>query len=523
MLIKFQPFPSLDKSLKIYYIFLIKTFIGLEYVMLIFTFLLSILLLFIIIRSYKDNVMFSICLHYFGLGLFMFFSVMFLCQIYQYPTLLSMDTHFFMTLTDKPLSPYTLSKLILISHIIIMLSNFILLSLMVKRKFFIKGLYIILMLAFGFLNWPSTRYMLMIKSHIHTNGYLLLSTLLRPLSSVVFLGMILIPIILIIINYKRTYPQHKRFCINLSVISLLIIVILEIATFFLLPTSAFCSYNLDDYSFPQIIFKSGVEYFESFSANMIIIMMIILNIALILCLIASITKPFRFFIHSNHVNVKALKKLDTNILMMFHTYKNAFWGISELSKQALNNPAFAHNNLVAINKSSKEMFVGVCNSIEMLSFTPESIHTVDLVESIKKTIEKNPINGITFALNSPYDAVLIKINENHIIDILQNITLNSIDAIQLKGNDDGKITYSIHCEPGSVELKITDNGCGIKHSQLKNMFSYFNSTKHSNKHFGIGLVFVKKVINAYNGHLSIKSVYGKYTTVTILFPLPMKE
>lgn len=491
--------------------------------MLIFTFILSILLLFIIMRSYKDNVMFSICLHYLGLGLFMFFSVLFLCQIYQYPTLFSMDTHFFMTLTDKPFSPYTLSKFILISHIVIMLSNFILVCLMVKRKFFIKTMYIILTIAFGFLNWPSVRYMLMIKSHIHNNGYLLLSMLLRPMSSIIFLGMILAPIALIIINYKRTYPQHKRFCVNLSVISLLIIVILEVTAFFLLPTSAFCSYNLDDYSFPRIIFSSGVEYFESFSANMIIVMMIILNIALILCLIASITKPFRFFIHSNHINVKALKKLDSNILMMFHTYKNAFWGISELSAQAIKNPDFAHNNMVAINKSSADMFNGVCKSIEMLSFTPESIHTVDLVEAIKKTIEINRINGITFDIDSPYDAVLIKINENHIIDILQNITLNSIDAIHLKGNQDGKITYSIHCEPGSVELKITDNGCGIKHSQLKNMFSYFNSTKHSNKHFGIGLVFVKKVINAYNGHLSIKSIYGQYTTVTILFPLPMKE
>jgi len=491
--------------------------------MLVFTSLLSILLLFIIIRSYKDNVMISICLHYLGLGLFIFFSLLFLCNMYQYPSLFSIDTHFFLTFIKKPLSPYTLAKLILISHIIIMISNYILLYLITKRAYIIKTLYIIITLAFSFLNWPSVKFMLMIKSYTNSSFYKILNTALRPGSAIIFLTIILIPLALVFINYKRTYIHYKRFCLNLSAISLGLIVILEVVAFFILPTSSFCSFNLDSYSFPSSIYTSGVNSLESLSANMIIIIMVVLNIALLLCLITSFIKPFSFFIHSNNVNVNALKKLNSNIVMMFHTYKNAFWGISELSKQAINNPEFAMDSLAAINQSSTDMFNGICHSIKMLSFTRDNIDTVNLITCIKKTIEANNISGISFQLNSQYDTVYIKINENHILDILQNITQNSIDAIKLKADGDGKIVYNIYCEPASVEIKITDNGCGIKHSQLKNMFSYFNSTKHGSKHFGIGLVFVKKVINAYNGRLSIKSKYGKYTTVTILFPLQMKE
>ena len=493
--------------------------------MLVFTSLLSILLLFIIIRSYKDNVMLSICLHYLGLGLFIFFSVLFLCNMYQYPPLFSLDTHFFLTFIKKPLSPYTLAKLILISHIIIMLSNYVLLCLITKRAYIFKTLYIIITLAFSFLNWPSVKFMLMIKSYTNSSFYRILNVALRPGSAVIFLLIILTPLFLVFINYKRTYIHYKKFCLNLSAISLGLIVILEIVAFFILPTKSFCSFNLDSYSFPNSIYYNGVNSLESLSSNMIIIVMIVLNSALLLCLITSFIKPFSFFIHSNNanVNVNALKKLNSNIVMMFHTYKNAFWGISELSKQALNNPEFAQDSLAAINQSSTDMFNGICQSIKMLSFTRDNIDTVELISCIRKTIDANNISGISFQLNSPYDTVYIKINENHILDILQNITQNSIDAIKLKGDDGGKITYNIFCEPASVEIKITDNGCGIKHSQLKNMFSYFNSTKHGSKHFGIGLVFVKKVINAYNGHLSIKSKCGKYTTVTILFPLQMKE
>jgi len=356
------------------------------------------------------------------------------------------------------------------------------------------------------------------------NIYSILKNITKPFSIVAFLIIIMIPLVMVLVNYKTTYIRYKKFCLNLSVITLSLIVFFEILTFFFLPTRIFCSFNLDSYSYPVEIFNEYSGFYNvSITPKLIIFMMITLNTALLACLIMSYTKPFKFFIHSDLINIKALKKLDNNILMMFHTYKNAFWGISKLSEQSLMYPDSAKDNLTAINHSSTEMFNGICRSIKMLSFSRDSIDTVDLIACIRNVIASNDIGNISFDIKTQYDAVYIKINEGHIMDILQNIVQNSIDAINSKGNNDGEITFKLYCEPGSVELQITDNGCGIKNSQIKNLFSYFNSTKHGNQHFGIGLIFIKKVIKAYNGHISIKSVYGKYTTVTLLFPLPTKE
>ena len=108
-------------------------------------------------------------------------------------------------------------------------------------------------------------------------------------------------------------------------------------------------------------------------------------------------------------------------------------------------------------------------------------------------------------------------------EILKNIFQNSIDAINFKDSAGGVIDVTMHCEPGSAEIKITDNGIGIKHAIIKQIFCMFNSTKHSNYHFGLGLNFVYTAMNAYNGHVSIKSKYGEYTTVTLMFPTAVKE
>ncbi len=61
---------------------------------------------------------------------------------------------------------------------------------------------------------------------------------------------------------------------------------------------------------------------------------------------------------------------------------------------------------------------------------------------------------------------------------------------------------------------VEDNGLGIPKRHLNKIFKIFNTLDTSGKHTGIGLALVKKVIEYYNGSISVDSVEGERTTFT---------
>jgi two-component system phosphate regulon sensor histidine kinase PhoR len=75
---------------------------------------------------------------------------------------------------------------------------------------------------------------------------------------------------------------------------------------------------------------------------------------------------------------------------------------------------------------------------------------------------------------------------------------------------------------GRFILSIRDNGIGIGKSQLKQLFTKFyrirNNEEYAAKGFGIGLTFVKKIVLAHKGKISVESVPGKGSTFTIELP-----
>ncbi|WP_321417044.1 PAS domain S-box protein [uncultured Methanomethylovorans sp.] len=128
------------------------------------------------------------------------------------------------------------------------------------------------------------------------------------------------------------------------------------------------------------------------------------------------------------------------------------------------------------------------------------------------TVDKKISNQISFMKGEP-----AKIQE-----LLHNILDNAIKF----SNKNGKIEIDVHLEGENLLIEISDNGIGIPHDEVNNLFTLFHQVDGSMKRrhggTGVGLYICKNIVAAHNGMIWIVSKEGKGTTVHISLPLKWK-
>lgn len=98
------------------------------------------------------------------------------------------------------------------------------------------------------------------------------------------------------------------------------------------------------------------------------------------------------------------------------------------------------------------------------------------------------------------------------LNAMLNILKNSIEAMA----SGGRIKITTDIEENSILLSISDTGKGIPQDMIKNIFSPFYSGKKDGT--GLGLAFVKKVIDIHDGKITVASTIGKGTEFLIRIP-----
>ncbi len=117
----------------------------------------------------------------------------------------------------------------------------------------------------------------------------------------------------------------------------------------------------------------------------------------------------------------------------------------------------------------------------------------------------------------------VEADETH----LQNVVFNLIDNALKYCITEPEIHILTRSSEGVMRMEISDNGIGISKESLKRIFEKFYRVPTGNVHdvkgFGLGLSYVKKVIEQHHGSIGVKSEPGKGTTFTITLPLKQKE
>ena len=93
----------------------------------------------------------------------------------------------------------------------------------------------------------------------------------------------------------------------------------------------------------------------------------------------------------------------------------------------------------------------------------------------------------------------------------------------LKYSTNPHVIISTGQEDGHLFISVKDNGVGIEKKYQKNLFKKFyrvpTGDVHNVKGFGLGLNFVKRIIDAHHGSIKVNSLPGIGTEFKMLFPL----
>jgi len=139
---------------------------------------------------------------------------------------------------------------------------------------------------------------------------------------------------------------------------------------------------------------------------------------------------------------------------------------------------------------------------------------VDLKLLVEQAIENvNGMPGIEFA--KEFESLpKFMADSEQLRSVVTNLLLNAREAI----GERGRIEVKIGSQGGWAALSISDDGCGMTPSFLRDsLFRPFKTTKK--KGLGIGMFQSKMIIEAHHGSIRVKSDVGKGTTFQVLLPL----
>ncbi|MDI3318165.1 sensor histidine kinase [Pinibacter soli] len=177
-----------------------------------------------------------------------------------------------------------------------------------------------------------------------------------------------------------------------------------------------------------------------------------------------------------------------------------------------------------MNKQVETILQAALMDRQEIKLNRKSLHVHDVIGHVidNFNLQLQDKNGQAFMnLNATND--LVYGDEVHITNLISNLIDNAVKYS--KDNLILRVSTTIVGE--SLQIKIEDNGIGMSKESLKKIFEKFyrahTGNVHNVKGFGLGLSYVKTIIDAHNGKIKVDSVLGKGTVFTIELPLQTKE
>ncbi|MEX1000577.1 MAG: HAMP domain-containing sensor histidine kinase [Crocinitomicaceae bacterium] len=159
-----------------------------------------------------------------------------------------------------------------------------------------------------------------------------------------------------------------------------------------------------------------------------------------------------------------------------------------------------------------------------VKFKLQEIDLHELIKEAKENFEFSQVEENADLIQLDLQATNSKIlsDQIHLTNVLNNLIDNAIKY----SSDAPEITIKSYNQKQYLFVSITDKGKGISKDNLKYIFDKFYRVPTGNIHdvkgFGLGLFYVKTVMEELGGGVKVKSVLGKGSEFTIFLPVNKK-
>ena len=263
-----------------------------------------------------------------------------------------------------------------------------------------------------------------------------------------------------------------------------------------------------------------------FSSIRFMIPAIVFTIILLVTFIFTIVVVFR---------QKRLSEIKNDFINnMTHELKTPISSIS-LAAQMLNDesvtksPAMMKHIGGALQEESKRLRFLVEKVLQMslfdrqkTMFKKKELDLNELVENVAATFTLR-VEHTGGKIMTDIGAVESKIyvDETHFTNVIFNLFDNAIKY--RKPDQPVNLIISTWNDEHHLFFAIKDDGIGIKKDNLKKIFDKFYRVHTGNVHdvkgFGLGLAYVKRIVDLHKGDIKVESEYGKGTKFTIQLPI----
>jgi two-component system phosphate regulon sensor histidine kinase PhoR len=167
-------------------------------------------------------------------------------------------------------------------------------------------------------------------------------------------------------------------------------------------------------------------------------------------------------------------------------------------------------NVLRISKLEKNQLDVGKEKVDVHDILEEAITHVDLLVKDSGGYIKTKLNAALTEISA---------NEFHFTNVIVNMLDNAIKYSE----EDPKIDILTENKDKYIIIKVKDQGIGMSKSVQKNVFNKFYREERGNIHnvkgHGLGLSYVKKIIQIHQGEIYVESDKGIGSTFTIKLPL----
>ena len=136
------------------------------------------------------------------------------------------------------------------------------------------------------------------------------------------------------------------------------------------------------------------------------------------------------------------------------------------------------------------------------------------LQRVVQLLRKGAPDEVRFETDLLASNVYVRADERALRQLFLNLLLNAREALKPEG---GKVVVSLRLKRNAAEVRIADNGTGIRKRDIARVFEPFFTTKYAGT--GLGLAICRGIVENLGGDITLQSTENQGTEIQVTLPV----